>query len=250
MLVRRPQEPLSRPRNTSVTAPPRGGSSPGCQASGALPGACAHPAPRPRTPGRACRRRTRRRQGRAGAHGPRQLQGARCRLCHRARGGRRRAARGRPRWRAAHSSRPARATTVSPSRRARGCSRRGRRSSCPKPCPRASPTGSGPRAPRSSGPERPTRKAWPRRSAAAEDHGWTLLSDSSWPGYTDLPWRVMEGYLQLAAETVEQIAPTAHAYPAAGRASAVLPPRWPPMRGQSGATRRRSSWSSPPQRPR
>lgn len=41
------------------------------------------------------------------------------------------------------------------------------------------------------------------QSAAAE--GWTLLSDSSWPGYADLPLRVMEGYLQLAAEAVNQI---------------------------------------------
>jgi len=39
--------------------------------------------------------------------------------------------------------------------------------------------------------------------AAAQ--GWTLLSDSSWPGYTELPLRVMEGYLQLAAEAVSQI---------------------------------------------
>ena len=37
---------------------------------------------------------------------------------------------------------------------------------------------------------------------AAEAHGWTLLSDSSWPGYTDLPLRVMEGYTQLMAEAV------------------------------------------------
>ena len=40
---------------------------------------------------------------------------------------------------------------------------------------------------------------------AAEEGGGTLLSDSSWPGYTELPWRVMEGYLQLAAEAAEQI---------------------------------------------
>ena len=40
---------------------------------------------------------------------------------------------------------------------------------------------------------------------AAEANGWTLLSDSSWPGYTELPLRVMEGYLQLAAEAVAQI---------------------------------------------
>ena len=47
--------------------------------------------------------------------------------------------------------------------------------------------------------------------AAAQENGWTLLSDSSWPGYTDLPLRVMEGYLQLAAEAVAQIdAPPSH----------------------------------------
>ena len=40
---------------------------------------------------------------------------------------------------------------------------------------------------------------------AAEAHGWTLLSDSSWPGYTGAPLRVMEGYLQLAAEAAEQM---------------------------------------------
>jgi len=46
---------------------------------------------------------------------------------------------------------------------------------------------------------------------AAEDKGWTLLSDSSWPGYTELPLRVMEGYTQMAAEAVSQIdAPPTH----------------------------------------
>ncbi|MGY6646668.1 MAG: pyridoxal-phosphate dependent enzyme [Salinarimonas sp.] len=40
---------------------------------------------------------------------------------------------------------------------------------------------------------------------AARAPGRTLLSDSSWPGYMDLPLRVMEGYLQLAAEAASQI---------------------------------------------
>lgn len=40
---------------------------------------------------------------------------------------------------------------------------------------------------------------------AAEAQGWTLLSDSSWPGYSERPLRVMEGYLQLAAEVESQI---------------------------------------------
>ena len=39
---------------------------------------------------------------------------------------------------------------------------------------------------------------------AAKDNGWTLLSDSSWEGYTDLPYILMEGYLQMAFEAVEQ----------------------------------------------
>ena len=40
--------------------------------------------------------------------------------------------------------------------------------------------------------------------AAAKAGIGTLLSDSSWPGYEDPPLRVMEGYLQLAAEMVGQ----------------------------------------------
>lgn len=47
-------------------------------------------------------------------------------------------------------------------------------------------------------------------SAAVAGAG-TLLSDSSWPGYTDLPMAIMEGYLQLAAEAAAQIdAPPTH----------------------------------------
>lgn len=39
----------------------------------------------------------------------------------------------------------------------------------------------------------------------ADAEGAALLSDSSWPGYEDMPHRVMEGYLQLMAEAVAQI---------------------------------------------
>ncbi|SFR98677.1 pyridoxal-phosphate dependent enzyme [Yoonia litorea] len=39
---------------------------------------------------------------------------------------------------------------------------------------------------------------------AAEANGWTLLSDSSWEGYTALPYILMEGYLQMAFEAVRQ----------------------------------------------
>lgn len=41
--------------------------------------------------------------------------------------------------------------------------------------------------------------------ATAAEGGATLLSDSSWPGYTGLPFRVMEGYLQMVAEADRQI---------------------------------------------
>ena len=41
----------------------------------------------------------------------------------------------------------------------------------------------------------------------AANEGLALLSDSSWEGYLEPPLRVMEGYLQLAAESVAQMAP-------------------------------------------
>jgi diaminopropionate ammonia-lyase len=44
--------------------------------------------------------------------------------------------------------------------------------------------------------------------AAAQEQGWTLLSDSSWPGYMDAPHRLMEGYLQMAAEALDACDPT------------------------------------------
>ena len=47
--------------------------------------------------------------------------------------------------------------------------------------------------------------------SAASENGWTLLSDSSWDGYFDLPHRLMEGYLVMAAEAASQIpAPPTH----------------------------------------
>jgi diaminopropionate ammonia-lyase len=53
--------------------------------------------------------------------------------------------------------------------------------------------------------------------AAAAEHGWVLLSDSSWPGYVDLPRRVMEGYLVLASEVVEAMdRPPTHVFLQAG----------------------------------
>lgn len=53
--------------------------------------------------------------------------------------------------------------------------------------------------------------------AAAEREGWTLLSDSSWDGYTEAPYILMEGYLQMADEATRQCpqAPT-HVFLQAG----------------------------------
>ncbi len=40
---------------------------------------------------------------------------------------------------------------------------------------------------------------------AAAAHGWSILSDVSWPGYLEVPRRVMEGYLVLGAEVLDQL---------------------------------------------
>lgn len=54
-------------------------------------------------------------------------------------------------------------------------------------------------------------------AAGADQHGWVLLSDSSWPGYVDVPLGVMEGYLAMAAEIVATLeAPATHVLVQAG----------------------------------
>ncbi len=53
--------------------------------------------------------------------------------------------------------------------------------------------------------------------AAAEAHGWVLLSDSSWDGYVDRPHRLMEGYLVLMEEAARQMPePPTHIFLQAG----------------------------------
>lgn len=52
---------------------------------------------------------------------------------------------------------------------------------------------------------------------AAHDEGLVLLSDSSWPGYSERPHRLMEGYLILMAEAVAQMPePPTHIFLQAG----------------------------------
>ena len=42
--------------------------------------------------------------------------------------------------------------------------------------------------------------------AAAQSNGWSLLSDTTWPGYTQPAIDVMEGYLIMAEEAADQLA--------------------------------------------
>ena len=51
----------------------------------------------------------------------------------------------------------------------------------------------------------------------AEANDWVLLSDTSWPGYTQLPRDIMEGYLVMGAEVAAQIPrPPTHIFLQAG----------------------------------
>lgn len=67
-------------------------------------------------------------------------------------------------------------------------------------------------------------------TAAAED--WTVVSDTSYPGYRDIPLDVMHGYGVMAAEIVEQMkdnAPPTHVFAQAGvgaMAAAVCADFW------------------------
>lgn len=50
-----------------------------------------------------------------------------------------------------------------------------------------------------------------------EAHGWTLLSDTAWPGYTEVPTLVMQGYTAMAHELRAQMAaPPTHVFLQAG----------------------------------
>jgi diaminopropionate ammonia-lyase len=51
----------------------------------------------------------------------------------------------------------------------------------------------------------------------AQAHGWTLLSDTSWPGYTEAPTWVMQGYTAMVHEIAQQIPhPPTHVFLHAG----------------------------------
>lgn len=44
-------------------------------------------------------------------------------------------------------------------------------------------------------------------AADAAEHGWTVISDTSYPGYTEIPIDVMQGYGVMAAEAIADLPP-------------------------------------------
>lgn len=51
----------------------------------------------------------------------------------------------------------------------------------------------------------------------AEREGWTVVSDTSWDGYEDIPLTVMQGYTAMAGETLDALAePPTHIFLQAG----------------------------------
>lgn len=64
---------------------------------------------------------------------------------------------------------------------------------------------------------------------AAQDNGWRIVSDTSWPGYEDTPKSVMQGYAILAMEVEEQGGRPTHVFVqggVGGLAAGVLSWRW------------------------
>ena len=54
-------------------------------------------------------------------------------------------------------------------------------------------------------------------SRAAEEQGWTIVSDTSWPGYERIPRLVMQGYTALLSEALAQLpTPPTHVFIQAG----------------------------------
>lgn len=66
-------------------------------------------------------------------------------------------------------------------------------------------------------------------SQAAAAHGWHIVSDTSWPGYEDVPKDVMQGYALLAIEAEAQGARPTHVFVqggVGGLAAGVLSHGW------------------------
>lgn len=71
-------------------------------------------------------------------------------------------------------------------------------------------------------------------SRVAKEKGWSLVSDTSWPGYEDVPRDVMQGYTVMLIETLQQLgtmkaAPLTHTFVqggVGGLAAAVCAHLW------------------------
>ena len=68
-----------------------------------------------------------------------------------------------------------------------------------------------------------------KEDAAA--HGWQIVSDTSWPGYTEVPLTVMAGYTLMAREALDQLGGNApsHAFlpvGVGGLAAGLIAPLW------------------------
>lgn len=64
---------------------------------------------------------------------------------------------------------------------------------------------------------------------AAGRHGWQVISDTSWPGYTEVPRDIMQGYVLLALEAEVQAPPPTHIFiqgGVGGVAAAVISHAW------------------------
>lgn len=70
---------------------------------------------------------------------------------------------------------------------------------------------------------------------AAQRNGWQIVSDTSWPGYEDVPKDVMQGYAVLAMEAEAQGAKPTHVFVqggVGGLAAGVLSYRWEKLGAQ------------------
>ena len=68
-----------------------------------------------------------------------------------------------------------------------------------------------------------------KEDAAA--HGWQIVSDTSWPGYADVPLMIMAGYTLMGREVVDQLGGTVPSHAmlpvgVGGLASGVIAPLW------------------------
>ena len=82
----------------------------------------------------------------------------------------------------------------------------------------------------------------------ADANGWFVVSDTSWPGYTDPPRDVMAGYGVMVREICDAV-DGPRPMPSCRRASAGWRPPWPPGCASTGARRRRASSSRSPSWP-